>query len=440
MTGKVPTGVIGFTFSLYELQEGGLPLWTETQNLTLDPQGHYTVLLGANSPEGLPLALFTTSEALWLGVEPQLPGQSEQPRVLLVAVPYALKSADADTLGGLPPSAFMLAPSAASASASNPLVSAPISFPPPNPVQPPANTSSAGGITGSGTTNFAAMFTGNSTIGISQIYLSPPGNVGIGTTNPLAALDVNGTGNFRGMLSGTTGNFNGALTSAGLVMPAQSTATAAQGFNSNPFDLIASSFNSGTSSAVPQMFRWSAEPAGNNTASPSANLTLQFLSGSGTPAETGLSIASNGQITFAPGQPFPGAGNGSVTEVSGTTPVTVADGNTTPNISISAGGIGNSLLANPSLTVHAGTGLSGGGIVALGSTITLNNSGILGLTATGPLSASSGQNPVISLSGVVPVANGGTGSGTQNFVDLTTSQSIGGNKTFTGNATLQQHD
>jgi hypothetical protein len=36
------------------------------------------------------------------------------------------------------------------------------------------------------------------------------------------------------------------------------------------------------------------------------------------------------------------------------------------------------------------------------------------------------------VTGVLPVANGGTGSATQNFVDLTTAQSsIGGAKTFT---------
>jgi hypothetical protein len=34
-------------------------------------------------------------------------------------------------------------------------------------------------------------------------------------------------------------------------------------------------------------------------------------------------------------------------------------------------------------------------------------------------------------SGVLPVANGGTGSATQNFVDLTTTQTVGGDKTFT---------
>jgi hypothetical protein len=37
-----------------------------------------------------------------------------------------------------------------------------------------------------------------------------------------------------------------------------------------------------------------------------------------------------------------------------------------------------------------------------------------------------------SLSGILPVASGGTGSATQNFVDLTTVQTIAGNKTFSG--------
>lgn len=39
----------------------------------------------------------------------QIVGQEEQPRVLLVAVPYALKAGDAETIGGLPASAFVLA-------------------------------------------------------------------------------------------------------------------------------------------------------------------------------------------------------------------------------------------------------------------------------------------------------------------------------------------
>lgn len=97
------------TFSLYELQEGGTPLWSETQKVQLDEQGRYAVLLGATSSAGLPLDLFTSGKALWLGVQPQLSGAGELPRVLLVAVPYALKASDSDTLGGKPASAYALA-------------------------------------------------------------------------------------------------------------------------------------------------------------------------------------------------------------------------------------------------------------------------------------------------------------------------------------------
>jgi hypothetical protein len=58
----------------------------------LDDQGRYKVLLGSTQPEGLPLDLFASGEARWLGVEPQVAGVAEQPRVLLVGVPYALKA------------------------------------------------------------------------------------------------------------------------------------------------------------------------------------------------------------------------------------------------------------------------------------------------------------------------------------------------------------
>jgi hypothetical protein len=40
------------------------------------------------------------------------------------------------------------------------------------------------------------------------------------------------------------------------------------------------------------------------------------------------------------------------------------------------------------------------------------------------------------LTGVLPVANGGTGSATQNFVDLTNTQTVGGAKTFSNTVTF----
>jgi hypothetical protein len=105
--GHSKTGVSGITFALYKDQQGGAPLWIETQNVQTDSKGNYTVLLGSSKSTGLPIELFTSGGERWIGVQPQ--GQNEQPRVLLVSAPYALKALDAETLGGKPLSAFQLA-------------------------------------------------------------------------------------------------------------------------------------------------------------------------------------------------------------------------------------------------------------------------------------------------------------------------------------------
>jgi hypothetical protein len=102
-----PSTTLGITFLLYKDEQGGAPLWMETQNIQPDASGHYTVQLGSTQPNGVPVDLFSSGEAHWLGVQVQ--GQAEQPRVLLLSVPYALKAADAETLGGKPLSAFQLA-------------------------------------------------------------------------------------------------------------------------------------------------------------------------------------------------------------------------------------------------------------------------------------------------------------------------------------------
>ncbi len=63
-----------------------------------------------------------------------------------------------------------------------------------------------GGIGGSGSTNYLAKFTGSATIGNSSLV--DTGNVGIGTTNPLAKLQVAGSG-FFGTASGSLGSSAG---------------------------------------------------------------------------------------------------------------------------------------------------------------------------------------------------------------------------------------
>src|SRR5271166_5829571 len=96
--------VVGATFSIYRQQFDGTPLWTEIQNVQPDKDGNYTALLGSSSGEGMPTGLFTTAEPRWLEVEVN---QVKQPRVLMSSVPYAMKAVDAETLGGLPASAYM---------------------------------------------------------------------------------------------------------------------------------------------------------------------------------------------------------------------------------------------------------------------------------------------------------------------------------------------
>jgi hypothetical protein len=97
-------------------------------------------------------------------------------------------------------------------------------------------------------------------------------------------------------------------------MPALKAATSLAGANSQPLDLLSSVFSSSTHAAISQHFRWQAEPVGNNTTSPSGKLNLLYASGTGSPAETGLSISKKGIISFASGQTLPTiTGNETVT-------------------------------------------------------------------------------------------------------------------------------
>jgi len=151
-------------------------------------------------------------------------------------------------------------------------------------------------VSGTGTTDFIPLWTNSTgTLGNSVFFQSGTGStakVGMNSTTPQALLDVNGSATVRGLLN----------------LPASGTATATAGTISRPFGLVASAFNSSTGTAANQVFRWQAEPVNNNTSSASATLNLLFGVAPAAAAETGLKINSNGTITFAPGQTFPGGG------------------------------------------------------------------------------------------------------------------------------------
>jgi trimeric autotransporter adhesin len=186
--GKAATGDVTILFGIFTEQEGGTPLWSESQVVTLDADGRYAVLLGATERDGLPIDLFMSGATRWLGVH--VPALADPPRVLLVGVPYAVKAADADTVGGKPLSAFVLAGDRTGVGAdgltyvdtrvlSSGLTSGGNGQAPGGPPSP---------LGGAGTPNYLGVFTDTTTLVNSVIYQTPAGNIGVNTTTPAAGF------------------------------------------------------------------------------------------------------------------------------------------------------------------------------------------------------------------------------------------------------------
>lgn len=76
--GQPLRGTVGVNFYLYAEQEGGAPLWMETQNVRPDSNGHYSAMLGSASAHGIPAEVFVGGSARWLSV--QVSGEVEQAR------------------------------------------------------------------------------------------------------------------------------------------------------------------------------------------------------------------------------------------------------------------------------------------------------------------------------------------------------------------------
>jgi trimeric autotransporter adhesin len=361
---KPLTGLVGVTFALYEQETGGSALWVETQNVQLDAGGHYNVLLGTTKPEGLPAQIFFSGQARWIGV--QFAGQEEQPRVMLLTVPYAMKAGDAATVGGLPPSAFLLA--------------APVA----------GNGSHATDAANDGTAASAtSAVTSNVTTSGGTVNTIPVFSTGTNIQNSL--LTQTGT---------TAVNVAGKLN-----LPATGTATATAASNSRPEDFVASVFNSTSKAAVAQTFQLQAESVGNNTAAPSGNLSLLFGTGTAAPTETGLKISNKGLLTFAAGQTFPGTGKGTITGVTAGTAMT--GGGTTGTVIL------NVDTTKVVTTVTAGTGLTGGGTGGA-RTLSLDTTKVPVLqsnntfTGTEKFNGNVGVGAVPSGNGYTPLTVGGT--------------------------------
>ena len=184
-SGTIPgaQGPTSVTLSLYRAQADETALWSEEQVVDADAAGRYTVLLGGSRSSGLPVELFVAADARWLGVQPA--GGDELPRVLLVAVAYAVKAADADTIGGKPLSAFVLAGDRTGVGPDG------LTYVDTR-VLATGLAVGAGGTPsgGAGTANFIGMFTDTTTLGNSVIYQTPAGSIGVNTLAPAAAFHV----------------------------------------------------------------------------------------------------------------------------------------------------------------------------------------------------------------------------------------------------------
>lgn len=174
--GPVQAGPVTVTFAIYADGEATTPLWRETQAVLVDAEGRFAAMLGSTQPDGLPLDLFATSAARWLEIAGE--GLAAQARVMLVSVPYALKAADADTVGGRPLSAFVLAGDKTGVGADG------LTY-----VDTRVLSSGLGGAPGgAGSANYIGMFTDTSNLGNSVLYQTQTGSIGVNTTAPLAGF------------------------------------------------------------------------------------------------------------------------------------------------------------------------------------------------------------------------------------------------------------
>ena len=147
----------------------------------------------------------------------QVQGQAEQGRVLLVSVPYAFKAHEAETLGGLPASAFVKAPPTDGSGNGSTGADNGTSVNALGTAGKAGGTAAPGGI--KTVSDCLNPIRGAITLWSKQIQILPPiwelcnsnlfqvlvgpltGNIGIGNTNPSKALDVGGP-------PGTNGEIN----------------------------------------------------------------------------------------------------------------------------------------------------------------------------------------------------------------------------------------
>lgn len=180
---NVPNGSYTLSFNIYNSPTGGTALWTETKLVSVE-DGIFSTLLGSLTALNLPF-----DEAYWLGVE--VDGTELSPRILFTSVPYSRMSLNvpdnsltaAKISGGQVVKSINTLKDDVSLLAGSNIT-----------ITPSGNnltiSSTAGGLGGTGTTNYIPRFTADNTLGNSALFQSGT-NLGIGTTTPSYPLHVN---------------------------------------------------------------------------------------------------------------------------------------------------------------------------------------------------------------------------------------------------------
>jgi hypothetical protein len=333
-------------FRIYAAPQGGEPLWTETQQITIDAKGKYSVLLGAATHGGLPQTLFAGGQARWLGVS--IERAEELPRSPLTSVAYAMKAGDAETVGGIGAGRFVTQEQLTALSRTVAAQTAQAVLPDMTPA-------------GSGTANYLPIWSNSTTLGDSMVYQSGK-NIGVGTVNPASALQV-----YSGDLTigpaalkfpatpGGIASIN-QLSGGFLARMALTDGSGRLNLYWNAYNDLATSTNRYYGSAEPAA-KWNVggvggaggtalyvAPSGaaggvihwNTVLSSDANANVSLANtamtlkpggnvGIGTPTpaaklEVNGTAKFDGLVTFAPAQTFPG--NGTITGITTTSPLT----------------------------------------------------------------------------------------------------------------------
>ncbi|MBI3220217.1 MAG: hypothetical protein HYZ44_11955 [Bacteroidetes bacterium] len=82
----LPDGTYSIGFSMYTQETGGTPIWSESQNISVE-RALFNVILGTNSPLNIPF-----DKQYWLGIKLISSGLELSPRVRLTASPYSFQS------------------------------------------------------------------------------------------------------------------------------------------------------------------------------------------------------------------------------------------------------------------------------------------------------------------------------------------------------------